>query len=103
VARPLIEEMLVYPHRIRLRGPWQCEPVGGPAPFRMTLPCRWAEGGLGDFTGRVRFRRRFGYPGQIDDYERVWLTFTGAESVVTVTLNGNSLFINSTGQPASSL
>ena len=67
--------MTRYPHRIRLRGPWECEPLERqplgdlPAPRRMTLPCRWADGGLPDFTGRVRFRRRFGYPGQIDDWE----------------------------------
>ena len=74
--------MTRYPHRIRLRGPWECEPLerGRPArppPRRMTLPCRWADGGLKDFSGRVRFRRRFGYPGQIDAYERVWLTVAG--------------------------
>ena len=71
----------MYPHRIRLRGPWDCEPLARlapgasdgalPPPGRMTLPCRWAEGGLTDFAGRVRFRRRFGYPGRIDAHERV--------------------------------
>ncbi len=58
------------------------------SPMRMTLPCRWADGGLPDFTGRVRFRRRFGYPGQIDDWERVWLTFEGASDRAVVRLNG---------------
>src|SRR5262245_22574758 len=90
----------MYPHRIRLRGPWQCEPLARaadqadlplPPPCRMTLPCRWSEGGLGDFAGRVRFRRRFGYPGQIDSSERVWLTFAGAEAVADVWLNGHFL------------
>ena len=39
----------MYPHRIRLRGPWDCEPLSGAAgPLRMNLPCRWAEGGLRD-------------------------------------------------------
>ena len=86
-----------YPHRIRLRGPWECEPLERrppdalPPPRRMTLPCRWADGGLADFTGRVRFRRRFGYPGQIDDWERVWLTFEGASDRATVRLNGADL------------
>src|SRR5581483_7556989 len=49
---------------------------------------RWAEGGLGDFTGRVRFRRRFGIPRQIDAHERVWLTLAGADSRAEVWLNG---------------
>jgi Glycosyl hydrolase 2 galactose-binding domain-like len=86
-----------YPHRIRLRGPWECEPLQRrppgdlPPPRRMTLPCRWPDGGLADFTGRVRFRRRFGYPGRIDDYERVWLTFEGASDRAAVRLNGADL------------
>src|SRR5689334_11433430 len=116
---------VIYPHRIRLRGPWQCEPLerlqlpkprgessspaGDPhqpdAPARARLlgnprgsqsltprleshvtpprtvrmPCRWRDAGLGDFAGRVRFSRNFGYPGQIDSWERVWLTFAGIE------------------------
>jgi hypothetical protein len=87
----------MYPHRIRLRGPWECETLaragGGPLPppCRITMPCRWGEAGLADFAGRVRFSRRFGYPGRIDTYERVWLTFAGAEAVAEVWLNGESL------------
>ncbi len=87
----------MYPHRIRLRGPWDCEPLVGPPdrplppPRRMTLPCRWAESGLVDFAGRVLFRRRFGYPGRIDDYERVWLTFAGVEGEARAHLNGHFL------------
>jgi hypothetical protein len=89
--------MTSYPHRIRLRGPWDCEPLARaragelPPPVRMTGPCTWAEGGLPDFAGRVRFRRRFGYPGRIDPHERVWLTFAGAEERAEVALNGTAL------------
>src|SRR5262249_18692589 len=60
----------MYPHRIRLRGPWECEPAA---------------------AGRGRCRRRFGYPGRIDSYERVWLTFTGVKGSAEVWLNGQSL------------
>src|SRR5438876_10678056 len=60
----------MYPHRIRLRGPWRCEPIEHRA---------------------VRFRRRFGYPGRIDDYERVWLTFAAVAGSAEVELNGNPL------------
>jgi hypothetical protein len=70
----------MYPHRIRLRGPWDCEPLG-----RVTMPCRW------DHVGRVRCRRRFGYPGRIDAHERVWLTFAGVEAVAEAWLNGQEL------------
>jgi hypothetical protein len=51
------------------------------------MPCRWHESGLAGFAGRVRYRRRFGYPGRIDEVERVWLTFAGANDSVVVTLN----------------
>jgi len=82
----------MYPHRIRLRGPWECEPheaTSGlvPPKSRVTMPCHWHESGLADFAGRVLYRRRFGYPGRIDDTERVWLTFAGASATVSVTLN----------------
>lgn len=89
----------MYPHRIRLRGPWEYEPLARrepptgdlPPAGRMVLPCRWREGGLGDFVGRVRFRRRFGYPGRIDPHERVWLTFAGVDATTEVSLNGRFL------------
>jgi hypothetical protein len=57
----------------------------------MTLPCRWAEGGLADFAGRVRFTRRFGYPGRIDEHERVWLTAGGVDAAATLRLNGTPI------------
>jgi len=97
----------MYPHRIRLRGPWECEPLARfvmgadgrkeeiatnlPAPRKMTMPCRWSEGGLSDFSGRVRFRRHFGYPGRIDDSERVWLTFAGVDATAQIWLNDQFL------------
>ncbi|SRR5579883_560042 len=90
----------MYPHRIRLRGPWECEPLlrrGDnaqeplPPSCRMTIPCRWSEGGLPGFTGRVRFRRSFGYPGRIDAHERVWLTFAGVGGEGEARLNNQFL------------
>ena len=89
----------MYPHRIRLRGPWECEPLLRldnaeqllPPSYRMPMPCRWSEGGLAGFIGRVRFRRSFGYPGRIDSHERVWLTFAGISGTAEVRLNNQSL------------
>jgi hypothetical protein len=89
----------MYPHRIRLRGPWDYQPLvrtpptGGALPpgGRMSMPCRWDEGGLKDFAGRVRFVRRFGQPRQIDAHEHVWLTFDGVDGVAEVWLNGQFL------------
>jgi hypothetical protein len=57
----------------------------------MTMPCRWSEGGLPGFAGRVRFRRRFGFPGRLDAFERVWLTFEGADARAEVWLNSQFL------------
>src|SRR5262249_57163388 len=68
VRRRAPEAVMLYPHRIRLVGPWEFEPLSrmGEQPLppcgRMTLPARWQGGGLTDFAGRVRFVRRFGYP-----------------------------------------
>jgi beta-galactosidase/beta-glucuronidase len=96
----------MYPHRIRIRGPWDYEPLEShpatgslPPAGQMTLPCRWRDGGLGDFVGRVRFRRRFGYPGRLDAHERVWLTFAGVEAVADVWLNEAFLGRHEGGEP----
>jgi beta-galactosidase/beta-glucuronidase len=77
----------MYPHRIRLRGPWECEPPGQ----RITMPCRWRDTVLGEFAGVVRCRRRFGLPRQIDTHERLWLTFDGLSDAGRISLNGNLL------------
>ena len=96
----------MYPHRIRLRGPWECEPLlrrGDnaeqplPSPRRMTMPCHWNQGGLPGFTGRVRFRRAFGYPGRLDSYERVWLTFAAIDGEAEAVLNNHPLGRIATG------
>jgi len=90
----------MYPHRIRLRGPWQWEPLElrGPGPLpgpqRVTMPCRLADGGFAGFAGRVRMTRKFGYPGRIDADERVWLTIDGVEGQASITLNGQLLAAN---------
>lgn len=89
----------MYPHRIRLRGPWECEPLARPADspdvaplppkLTMTLPCRWGAGGLEGFAGKVRYQRRFGWPGRLDAHEHVWLTCSGVEAAAEVWLNGS--------------
>jgi hypothetical protein len=95
----------MYPHRIRLRGPWECEPLLWlsdkaeqplPPPCRIRMPCRWDEGGLAGFVGRARFRRSFGYPGRIDVHERVWLTLSGIGIAAEVRLNNHLLGRRST-------
>lgn len=77
-----------YPHRIRLRGPWECEPIDGPPPRRVLMPGRWLDAGLEGFHGIARFTRKFGYPGKIDDTEHVWLTCDGCTGCREVRVNG---------------
>ena len=89
--------MPVYPHRIRLRGPWECVPletrIGAPVPMprRVTMPGRLGDHGLAGFAGKVRYVRKFGYPGRIDDFERVWLTCDGLDGLADIQLNATPL------------
>ena len=80
----------MYPHRIRLRGPWEYESISTetPASGRIDLP--WAADRT-RFAGPVRYRRRFGLPRQIDPHERVWLIIQGLVSEASVSLNGHPL------------
>jgi hypothetical protein len=81
---------------MRLRGPWECTPLTAalgqplPAPRRVVMPCSWAEARLPGVT-RARFTRRFGYPGRIDEHERVWLLGERLEGVADIALNRQEL------------
>jgi hypothetical protein len=89
----------MYPHRIRLRGPWEAEPIDLPGPpRRVTLPARLDECGLGDCR-RVRFRRRFGRPRQIDAHERIWLIGEGLPGRAELRVNGQPLGTVADGEP----
>jgi hypothetical protein len=87
----------VYPHRIRLRGPWTCQPLQHcprstadlPPAFRIIMPGLWSDGPAPEFRGIACFSRRFGYPGRIDTSERVWLTLDGIVGHAAVALNGS--------------
>src|SRR4051794_40910505 len=82
----------MYPHRIRLRGPWECTEKNSSAnPRRVTVPCQLRDIGLTHFSGEVCFSRQFGYPGQIDSYERVWLTFADIKDMASISLNGSAV------------
>jgi hypothetical protein len=82
----------MYPHRIRLLGPWDCEPLSPPLPAcRFVPPGRLRDAGLADYSGRVRLVRRFGFPGRIDAYEHVWLTVADLAGRAAVALNDRTL------------
>lgn len=90
----------MYPHRIRLVGPWQCEPLAsGAAPVRVTMPSRWRDTELAGFVGRIRCMRRFGAPRTLDSHERVWLTCAGAAGAVDLWLNGTHLGMHNAPGP----
>ncbi len=78
-----------YPHRIRLRGPWEC------GSRRVIMPCRGDQLGV---SGGVQLARSFGYPGRLDEFEHVWLTFTGVSATADIAVNDHML---ATGQSGS--
>ncbi len=90
---------MIYPHRIRLLGPWDCEPLSPCAASvrRFVPPARLWDAGLVGFAGRVRLMRRFGYPGRIDGYEHVWLTFASIAGTAEIALNDRPLATGVTG------
>src|SRR5688572_30740827 len=97
----------MYPHRIRLRGPWQCQPMSSadsdrtlPQDREVTMPGRLRDQGLVGFVGTALLRRRFGYPGRIDSWERVWLVFDDIEGSADISLNGNMLARTQKGRSA---
>jgi hypothetical protein len=57
----------------------------------MTVPCRLHDARLLGFAGEVCLSRKFGYPGQIDSFERVWLTFAAIDGKASISLNGSTL------------
>src|ERR1700752_3227561 len=95
-----------YPHAIRLRGPWQLEPLARyvltakgsieslddlPAPCRTTVPSDWGSLLGDDFRGRVRYRRSFNAPPSLDPHERIWLVVEGVDARGTISLNDTPL------------
>src|SRR5262245_23713420 len=94
------------PYRILLRGPWECEPMaraerdpastmtwsenGLPAAGTVRLPASWQDL-FGEFRGRVRFRRRFHTPSNIEPGDRLWIVFDATGGTGLVALNGHSL------------
>jgi hypothetical protein len=92
------------PHVIRLRGPWDFEPLarvsiaadGGrqenannlPPAGRVHLPADWGLSLGADFRGRVRYLRRFGLPTNLEPDDCVSLVIEGVDYFGTVLLNG---------------
>jgi hypothetical protein len=102
-------------HTIRLRGPWQLEPVWRyvlqadgtyrtdredlPEATRVTMPADWSAVYGADFLGRVRYHRVFQKPTGLDSGERVWLVVEPAQSEACVTLKGRLVGFVYPGEP----
>jgi hypothetical protein len=97
----------MYPHRIRLRGPWEIQPLAllihqGPGQYAwrkhdlppariVNSPGLLKDCGLPDFQGIVRYRRHFGLPRKLDEHETVWITCAGVADSCIVWLNSERL------------
>src|SRR5687768_1866707 len=97
----------LMPHTIRLRGPWQCQPlaraVGSadgsvvwndselPPACAIELPGDWSAALGAEFRGLVRLTRRFGLPTGLSRASRVWLAIAEVAGIALVTLNAHKL------------
>jgi hypothetical protein len=91
------------PHSIRLRGPWEYQPLARLLPVAsghlqmvtdnlppggtLDLPADWGEALGRDFQGVVRFSRRFHRPTGLDAASRVWLVVEDVDSQANIELN----------------
>lgn len=104
---------MIYPHVIRLRGPWHfevlptqdtdTEPAGDAPAASATdshdprpagsapLPHDWTSGVECGDQSRICWRRRFSRPSNLDPGEAVWLCIAGRGATLAIVLNGQSL------------
>ena len=94
-------------HAIRLRGPWDCQPLARvtlladgslredrsalPSGGTAVLPDDWAAALGADFRGLVRFTRRFAQPTGLTAATRVWLAIDDVDWQARLALNGHDL------------
>jgi hypothetical protein len=97
------------PHTIRLRGPWEYEPLARgsrddrelPPGGTMAMPGDWGAVLGAAFRGQVRFTRRFAQPTGLDASSRIWLVIEEVDWQAVVALNGQSLGeVRFSGAPA---
>jgi hypothetical protein len=96
-----------YIHVIRLRGPWQLEPLeryvqhqngrfdrstsGLPLSGRATMPADWSNLFGRDYFGRVSYRRLFQRLSGLESGERAFLVVEPPRSRGVLSLNGKTL------------
>lgn len=82
-------------HIIRLRGPWQIEPLDGSEPaasVETVIPGDWTTALGANYLGRARYIRKFGLPTNLTT-ERVYLVIESVAAAGAIELNGKSLGI----------
>ncbi len=80
----------MYPHRIRLGGPWTIEAPGVAGTPTIALPCRWTEAGV-PTDALIHLLRRFSWLARLETHERLWLAFDRVPGVVEALLNEQPL------------
>ena len=94
-------------HSIRLRGPWQFQPLAAtvmladgttqqeacelPPAGTTHIPADWSETLGTGFRGQVRYSRRFGCPTGLQPEDRVELLVERVDALAQVTVNGKPL------------
>lgn len=103
-------------HTIRLRGPWNVEPLARfvlqadgtyrperenlPPAAKMTMPADWSAALGADFLGRVRYHRVFQTPTGLENGERVFLVVEPPHSEAYIMLQGSRMGFVCLGEPA---
>ncbi|MBX9791649.1 MAG: hypothetical protein K2Y37_22230 [Pirellulales bacterium] len=100
---------MIYPHVIRLRGPWHFEvspvvqldleatgaaaaiPLAPRSAGSAPLPHDWISGIASPAGARICWRRRFSRPTNLDPGEAIWLCIAGRGATLAVALNGDCL------------
>ena len=94
-------------HVIRLRGPWQYEPLARtllladgstcaepgdlPPPGEVKMPADWGDTLGGYFRGRVRYSRKFNRPTGIEQGDRLFLRIQQVDAFGSAALNEHPL------------
>lgn len=89
----------MYPHVIRLRGPWQIECIDTPNAPRspMSIPGLWRDIGLADYCGPAKLLRQFHWTAKLEADEAVWLVVDQCVGAANVLVNGQ--LVGSTNSP----
>lgn len=83
----------MYPHEIRLRGPWQYRVLSTPGPSTgtLTVPGFLQHQRLGNDNGPIELSRNFNWVARLEPTDDVWLVLDKVAGSATIRLNGKAL------------